>query len=207
MAGNRNSAERVDKLKHPDELLDTREFERVKISDTHDRLGTFLSDVRDGTEKHLGRYTTEVDREYYPVGSGSNEDLVIILLNATAGAPDPTNIPAVDTMYEIQSVRMVGNGAYAANRTAQLNIRNAAGTMVVPIWYANGNLITGLEDVPIFPVDASTYMTGAVAVIGLPGVPYNGGYYLELDTTGLAALEELDMYVLIRRKYIGGLRE
>jgi len=94
---------------------DHREFgTEYKLSDTYDKLGVILSDVRDGTDKHLARYDTSNLKEYYPVGQDANVLHAAAMGNiqATAVAPDVAFQPPVNEIYDVYGF------AYAASALA-----------------------------------------------------------------------------------------
>lgn len=184
---------------------DTRSFQRHKISDTYDKHGSILSDVRDGTDKHLARYDVDSLEEYYPIGEGANIDDTVPLGNiqALTGALDPVLQPPLGEVYEVYGIRMLCS-AFAVNREADVVIFDGAD--IVPLWASGAGAILALSDYLIWPVDHSTLITGAVAVIGVPPLKLTNGQYLQLDTTGIAPGETIDLYIHYIRKKIGGLR-
>jgi hypothetical protein len=206
MAGNRTSSERVSKLKHPEELADVRDYDRFKVSDVHDRLGTILSDQRDGTERHLAEYNETLDVEFYPTAPTKVPSAILgQQLTVAAPAAEISRPATNDYEYDVYGIYIVAS-ALAANR--DINVSLYDGTRLIPIYDSGAppNWASG-EDFLVWPVDLSTYMTGAIAVIGQAPLKFNRTMYLYGTATGLAGVETFDIYLAaIARPFGTGLR-
>jgi hypothetical protein len=206
MADQRSVRERTDALELALALVSLERHGRVQFSDVHDRLGTVYSDRRTGVERHVARFDAALDREFYPVGNEENTVTVVERLVADAVTAGPTIDTVAGQQIEVYGLNMSGNGAFAANRTAGARIVGPVGTVV--LWIDDGAAsILGTEDLPIWPVDVSTYMTGAVDPVGMPPAIFGDGNYLEWNTAGIVGAEELYLDVLYRSRTLGGLRE
>lgn len=147
--------------------------------------------------------STDTLQTYYPVGDGSMLDAGALGFSQTDATTRSVDIqPAVGTMYEIHSIRLIMS-ATAAGRTGSLNWYDGAQT--VPIWDSGGaNMATG-ADFLIYPVDVSTYMTAAIDLIGSPPLKVINTQYIRMTNTDLAAAETMTMRYRYDTKAIGGL--
>lgn len=175
-----------------------------KNRQTHLTLG-HLSDKRDGTHVRNSEHNATLTQDFYPTAVSKNP-LAIASTVLTAGAPaaDVSRPGNLTYENEIQCIYVVSN-AFGANRGIAINLHDGVAT--IPIFDSGIFWPTGVSFL-VWPVDVSTFMTGAISVIGVPPLRTNNTTYLNAVATGLAGAETFTIYITPTSLPIGtGLRQ